>query len=183
MLSAIRRFNSRFDLLRAQVPLLPPILIAAFMLALLFATFAPVVLGSLGLPVQAWELFTFQCCGPFCHQLASRSFHLSAHAFPLCVRCTGMWLGITLGVASGVFLKLPKRWGVGISFCFLATAASYWDHLREQSGQPDWPWFRFAFGVVIFLSLCLAVSFDTLALLCAIARKLRSVFHRAFAPN
>lgn len=171
----LHTLRTRLDLLRADVPIWPRILIASLMLGLLIATYAPVVLAALGLPVQSWEVFTFHTCGPFCHQLSARSFHLAGHIFPLCVRCTGMWIGITLGIALGLFVKLRERWIVGIPISILATAASYWEHLREESTQVGWPWFRFFFGFIIFAALCLAVSFDILAVLTAILRKIRRI--------
>ncbi len=51
-----------------------------------------------------------------CHRIDLRSFHLGERALPLCARCSGMYLGATLGAAyifvlgrgrSGAF---PRRW-------------------------------------------------------------------------
>jgi uncharacterized membrane protein len=36
---------------------------------------------------------------PVCHQIAERSFHLWNEPFAVCHRCTGLYLGMTLGVA------------------------------------------------------------------------------------
>ena len=34
-----------------------------------------------------------------CHQMTARTFHVEGHAFPLCARCTGMYLGALVGLA------------------------------------------------------------------------------------
>jgi uncharacterized membrane protein len=34
-----------------------------------------------------------------CHQMTERTFHVDGHAFPLCARCTGMYLGAMVGLA------------------------------------------------------------------------------------
>lgn len=45
-----------------------------------------------------------------CHRIDGRSFHLGARALPLCVRCTGMYLGALLGlVYQGVFAHRRGR--------------------------------------------------------------------------
>ncbi|MDO9493422.1 DUF2085 domain-containing protein [Acetobacterium sp.] len=33
-----------------------------------------------------------------CHQLGSRSFFIKGYQFPVCARCTGIYLGLILGV-------------------------------------------------------------------------------------
>lgn len=35
-----------------------------------------------------------------CHQLPQRSFHLAGAQLPVCARCTGLYLGAAIGVAS-----------------------------------------------------------------------------------
>jgi uncharacterized membrane protein len=46
-----------------------------------------------------------------CHRIDARSFHIGTRQFPLCARCSGMYLGALLGL---VFLTLtvPKRAGM-----------------------------------------------------------------------
>jgi uncharacterized membrane protein len=46
-----------------------------------------------------------------CHRIDARSFHLGERALPLCVRCSGMYLGAVLGL---VFLAVvsPRRGGI-----------------------------------------------------------------------
>lgn len=41
----------------------------------------------------------------FCHQLPERSFFIKGHQFPLCARCTGIFLGYILGIPYILFVK------------------------------------------------------------------------------
>lgn len=50
-----------------------------------------------------------------CHRIEARSFHIHERPFPLCARCTGMYLGAVLGI---IF-----QWGIG----------------RQRSGLPSIP--------------------------------------------
>lgn len=43
----------------------------------------------------------------FCHRITSRSFTIAGRQFPLCARCTGMYLGVMLTL---VMLVLSGRW-------------------------------------------------------------------------
>jgi uncharacterized membrane protein len=46
-----------------------------------------------------------------CHRIDGRSFHLGDRQLPLCIRCTGMYLGVVLGL--GYLARInPKRGGV-----------------------------------------------------------------------
>jgi len=142
-------------------------------IALCLATFGPALAGAAGFNVPDLEAFVFRTCGPFCHQAPSRTFRIAGHALPLCSRCTGMWIGITLGIAIGVMGAWKRRWSLGISAATIAFVLSGLDHLREESGRPGWPWVRFGLGLLMFLGVTLAVSFDTLASLLAGARMVK----------
>jgi uncharacterized membrane protein len=39
-----------------------------------------------------------------CHQIPSRTFFLGGHALPLCARCTGTYLGVTIGLVTAALL-------------------------------------------------------------------------------
>ena len=146
--------------------------------ALCIATFLPMGLLAVGLPSPAFEKFVFRTSGPFCHQLPDRSFQVADHVFPICVRCTGMWIGITLGVALAMAWVPRRRWLMGVSLAVAMFAASGLEHIRELSGGAQWPWARFIFGLFLFLGVTVAVSFDTLAVLSAGVRALRRTFER-----
>lgn len=44
-----------------------------------------------------------------CHQMASRSFFLRGYQFPLCARCTGVFLGQLTAAVTACFLS-PSPW-------------------------------------------------------------------------
>jgi uncharacterized membrane protein len=161
----VDRLRARMPLLRAAVPIHARALVVVLAVGLCFATFGPWLSLALGVELPAWEAFAYGACGPFCHQLSERSFQVAGHTAPLCTRCTGMWIGITLGVALGVLASPRRRWSVGLGAMVLALALSEADHLREESGHPGWAWVRFWLGLIIFLGLTTAISYDILALL------------------
>ena len=41
-----------------------------------------------------------------CHQIPERSFHLSGVQFPVCARCTGLYLGAAIGALA--LIPLPR---------------------------------------------------------------------------
>ncbi|HQP36438.1 MAG TPA: DUF2085 domain-containing protein [Polyangiaceae bacterium] len=158
---------------RARVSRGPRIAIAVFSAALCLATFGPMLALSLGFELPSWEGFVHGTSTPFCHQLPERSFELRGHVFPLCTRCSGMWIGITLGIAAGLLLPLRRRWWIGMSAFGIGMALSAADHLREEAGGPGWSWVRFWLGLVLFAGLTTAVSYDVLAVLSGAVRWLR----------
>jgi uncharacterized membrane protein len=174
----IDRVRSQMPAIRALTSARARTTVIFIATALCIATFGPALAGAAGLPMDPFEAFVFHACGPFCHQAPSRTFWVAGHALPLCVRCTGMWIGITLGVAIGVAAAWKRRWSVGLVAAAIAFALSGVDHLREESGRPGWPWVRFGLGLVLFLGVTFAVSFDALSLLLAGGRWLRRALAR-----
>jgi uncharacterized membrane protein len=145
--------------------------VIACALALTLATWGYLPLALLGLPVERWESFVFDACGPFCHQMPSRSFHVASHTLPLCARCTGMWLGITLGVVMGLLVKARRRWLMGSLVALTATLVSGVDKLRENAGGASQPWIRAIFGLLLFLGVTWAVSEGALGLIARLGRR------------
>jgi uncharacterized membrane protein len=45
-----------------------------------------------------------------CHQLPDRSFFVDGHQFPVCARCTGLYLSGAMGIAGWLALKMTRRW-------------------------------------------------------------------------
>ncbi len=92
------------------------------------------VMGVAALAVISWVLNTPEgilgkadAIGyAICHRIDGRSFHLGDRQFPLCARCTGMYLGALLGVVGMVLLGrgkaggMPSRWVMATLFGFLA---------------------------------------------------------------
>jgi uncharacterized membrane protein len=174
----LRKALRYLDQARKEVPPWTRILAASLALALTIATWGPMLLAALGLPAPAWEVFVFDTCEPFCHQAPSRSFHIAGHAFPLCARCTGMWLGITLGIGLAMVWIIRQRWWLGSAMTLAMLAASGLDHLREQEGGSPSSWARAILGFFLFIGLTFAVSFDILALLTASGRAIHRCFRR-----
>ncbi len=48
--------------------------------------------------------------GVICHQLPERSFFWDGHQFPVCARCTGLYLSGALGLMTWIGVKAVRRW-------------------------------------------------------------------------
>jgi uncharacterized membrane protein len=61
-----------------------------------------------------------------CHRIDGHSLHLGDRQFPLCARCTGMYLGALLGLVGMVLMGrgraggMPRRWVMVALFGFMA---------------------------------------------------------------
>ena len=150
---------------RKLVPLWLRWVVAAVGLGLAVATFGFLPLFALGMKVDSWQDFVHSVCGPFCHQYYVRSFQVGATVFPLCARCTGMWLGITLGAAVAMRYRAQHRYWTGGVLAVLALSASAWDWLRENAGGEPNAWARAGFGFLLFVGVMWVVSYDVLGLL------------------
>jgi hypothetical protein len=178
----LKRAQHGLALMQTRVPRAARTFVALLGVALCLATFTPMVAVALGVELPPWEALVQRAAAPFCHQLAERSFVLHGHVFPICARCTGMWLGITLGVALFVLrtpCRTPRlRWLTGTALAVVTLGLSYLDHLRDQGLGPGWPWTRALLGLGIFAGVTLAISSDALALLCALGRSVARALRR-----
>ena len=52
----------------------------------------------------------FAIGGVVCHQLPDRSFFWDGHQFPVCARCTGLYLSGAVGLIGWVAIKLARVW-------------------------------------------------------------------------
>ncbi len=102
---------------------------------------APALFAAAGWPHADVLRWLFQ---PVCHQIPARSFHLLGEPLAACARCTGLYVGFTLGVAAWPQLprlaaKLAKRprW-------ILAFMVPLLVDVMFESGAP----MRFATGLV-----------------------------------
>ncbi|MGB4595809.1 MAG: DUF2085 domain-containing protein [Anaerolineaceae bacterium] len=85
-----------------------------FVIAIVFLTFVALLMAWLRFtPEGFWEKLSAVGYS-VCHQMTTRTFHVEGHAFPLCARCTGMFLGAMVGLAyhlswgrKGSFPPLP----------------------------------------------------------------------------
>ncbi len=164
------RLTAHLERLRSQVPWQARAAVAAIAVVVTLATWGPWMVLPFGLSTPRWERFVYVTSGPYCHQLAARSYHVAGHVLPLCTRCTGMWIGITLGVTLAMIVVPRQRWWIGTGLAVLAAAASAFDKLREEATRVDAPNARFVLGVLVFVGVTLAVSFDTLAVLLGLLR-------------
>ena len=72
-------------------------------LAWMALVFAPALFASAGWPHADALRWLFH---PVCHQIPGRSFHVLGEPLAACARCTGLYLGFTLGVAA--WPRLPN---------------------------------------------------------------------------
>jgi uncharacterized membrane protein len=54
--------------------------------------------------------FIFAVGSVICHQRPERSFFLDGHQFPVCARCTGLYLSAAAGLMAWVIIKIASRW-------------------------------------------------------------------------
>jgi len=54
---------------------------------------------------QPWN-FIYSAGDRLCHQKSERSFFLNDNQMPFCARCTAIFLGLAIGVASMIFYKI-----------------------------------------------------------------------------
>lgn len=52
----------------------------------------------------------FAIGGVICHQRPERSFFWGTHQFPVCARCTGLYLSAVVGLAAWVAIKSATKW-------------------------------------------------------------------------
>jgi uncharacterized membrane protein len=62
---------------------------------------------------QPWRWIYEQ--GDFaCHQMANRSLYLKGNQFPFCARCTGRWVGFTLGLLLAILKRFRVDWKLAL---------------------------------------------------------------------
>ena len=52
----------------------------------------------------------FAAGGLICHQKPERSFFWDGHQFPVCARCTGIYLSAAIGLVAWLGIKTAFRW-------------------------------------------------------------------------
>jgi uncharacterized membrane protein len=82
--------------------------------------------------------------GLFCHQLPDRSPQFEGAVFPLCFRCTGLYLSVItnfmfLTLNGGWRRRLPEmRCAISISFLIVPLLADGWANLTGLWSSPGW---------------------------------------------
>ena len=54
--------------------------------------------------------FVYSAGAIVCHQLPERSFVLAGRQLPVCARCTGLYLGVALGLAGWLAVRRMRTW-------------------------------------------------------------------------
>ena len=92
--------------------------------------------------------FLGRCFALVCHQDPERSFWIAGAPIAICVRC----LGIYLGVSAGTFVRVTRTWALRL--CALAAAANVLDVAAETGGlYSNLPLPRFLFGLAAGIAL------------------------------
>jgi uncharacterized membrane protein len=88
-----------------------------------------------------------------CHQQPERSFYLFGGTVAVCARC----LGIYLGAAIGLLMRVPRR--VAMQLLIVAVAVNAGDWLAELVGlHGNWMWARFALGITLGVTGAILVA-------------------------
>lgn len=78
-----------------------------------------------------------------CHQLPERSFFWKGRQFPVCARCTGVFIGQTLAVILAFIVKIPTL----VSILFLSVMGIDWG-LQESKIKESTNYRRLLTGVL-----------------------------------
>jgi uncharacterized membrane protein len=89
------------------------------------ALLGPLVLVSgwwsrAGGPTRAWDTVVYTAAAGVCHQRPDRSFHTAGTPWPVCGRCSGLYLAAPVGALLGWSRRLRPR---GSARAWLAAAA------------------------------------------------------------
>lgn len=107
-----------------------------------------------------------------CHQIPSHSFFEVGHQFPLCARCTGMYLGSLLGLgftwSQGKRNSFPPLWVWAVFTVFflsfaldgLNSAVGIFPGLRQVYTSQNWLRLATGLGMGLAMGSLLAVAFN-----------------------
>ena len=84
---------------------------------------------------------------PMCHQIEERCFTLAGGPVAVCARCTGLYVGGTLGLCAGAaMLAWRRRWPAWVFFAAVAPTVAQWLAVRIGIPEPGAP-FRFVVSI------------------------------------
>ena len=116
-------------------------LIISFILGLNFLIFLPVLAERFG--INLLGTISYLAFSPFCHQISERSFHLFGVQLAVCARCTGIYLGLLLGIIFFIIFS-PKISQLALVPILIMAG----DGLVNWLGLVSSPsWLRFIFGL------------------------------------
>lgn len=77
-----------------------------------------------------------------CHQLDERSFHMGVRKFPVCARCTGIYVGALVSIVISFWLQSPILFAAMLLPMILDGTIQYFTKYRSTNSK------RFVTGVV-----------------------------------
>jgi len=140
------------------------LLLAALLLSLAWAAVivaAPRWLQGAFAPVRLVAVASYVIGSRVCHQDAARSFSVGGVPLPLCARCTGLHLGVPLGILAGLVAaparkareRRAARWIIVAGVPTLLTV------LVERAGIAPTPgWLRAILGVALSAAAAFVVT-------------------------
>ena len=77
----------------------------------------PLVLATAAWPdasgrPSAWSAIVYLSASRLCHQRADRSFHTAGVQWPVCARCSGLYLAAPVGAVAAVIGRRRLRFGL-----------------------------------------------------------------------
>ena len=99
-----------------QVPLTKAIVVASVAWPLLLGA---AVVAQVHDRSAAWTTVVYAACARVCHQLPGRSFHTAGVQWPVCARCSGLYLAAGVGALAAFLRRRPTPWSA-ISIVALA---------------------------------------------------------------
>jgi len=79
-------------------------------------------------PPASWRAVVYLAASRVCHQLPERSFHTAGVQWPVCGRCSGLYLAAPLGALGAALLPGRRRIGraslIGLALAAAPTAAA-----------------------------------------------------------
>lgn len=92
----------------------------------------------------------------FCHRLPERSFVLHGKQFPVCARCTGIWVGYVAALPLLLWNLLPWYLALGLALPAIIDGTTQLLHWRTSNNL-----LRFSTGIL--LGIAELVLFGTIA--------------------
>ena len=85
-----------------------------------------------------WTVVVYAVCSRVCHQLPFRSFHSAGVQWPVCARCSGLYLSAGAGALVAWFHQRPGTWSARslVAIAAVPTALTLgleWTHLSAMT--------------------------------------------------
>jgi uncharacterized membrane protein len=85
-------------------------------------------------PILIFESEKIKIGFAFCHRRKDRSFKMFGYTFPLCARCTGLWLGFGMGLFFRILgLHVPSVFAIGFMLPLIIDGFTQLFGLRESN--------------------------------------------------